>query len=120
MIAVNNFWRSLILPAVCAALPMGALGCSSAPDEAADVKQIVYVCSETKKLVLAPPQPTPAENPATGRRTLLRALYCPQCKTWQAAPPSDQSATHPLNLRCQKHNVPLTVDGPIENAQTVD
>jgi hypothetical protein len=91
------------------------IGCSPAengPQESAS--NVVYLCRETKQIVQAPPQKVPAVHPGTGRATLFRALYCPECKIWRAVPPPDVFAGNPLTYRCPKHQKPMTVDGPLE------
>lgn len=79
--------------------------------------EIMYLCRETKALSRGPRQTRPAVNPATGRVTLVQALYCPQCRKWRAAPPAamrERFATGPL---CPVHRVPLSeTDQPANNA----
>lgn len=73
----------------------------------------MYLCRETQQLVSGPPQPTPAVNPQTGRRTLYRALYCVRCENWQAVAPSEVSGGNPLSSVCPKHLQPLSATGPL-------
>lgn len=87
-------------------------GCSGS-ESSGERKSAVYFDRETKQLVVAEVQPTPAVHPQTGRRTLVRALYCPQCRKWQAVPPDDVRNGHPRNQKCRKHGCPLTADGPL-------
>jgi hypothetical protein len=89
------------------------LGCSESNSHDSQERRAVYFCRETKKPVVAAVQPTPAVNPATGRRTLVRALYCPQCKAWRAVPPDAAANGNPLATKCPKHRCPLTADGPL-------
>lgn len=75
--------------------------------------EITFICRETKTLSRGPRQPTPAVNPATGRATLVQALYCPQCKKWRAAPPEamrERFATGPV---CPVHRAPLSETEPL-------
>lgn len=77
--------------------------------EAAD---IVYVCRETGDVMKAPAGPTPALNPKTGKRTLVRGLYCSKCGEWKPSPPSSAFQSNPRHLRCAKDGTPLATDGP--------
>jgi hypothetical protein len=47
---------------------------------------ITYICLETKEVIEGPVQDLPAINPATGRRTLVPAVYSNLTKTWVPAP----------------------------------
>ncbi|MFN0053483.1 MAG: hypothetical protein ACKV0T_14970 [Planctomycetales bacterium] len=74
--------------------------------------QIAYICRETGTLSFGPRQPTPAVNPATGRSTLVQALFCPQCEKWHAAPPPEFSERLPLGPVCPVHKLPLLETEP--------
>lgn len=89
---------------LCSGCSPNASVAESAPP-AAD--EVMYFCRETKKFVRAPRQPSPAVNPATGRKTLMMALYCPECRAWQAAPPAALKDRFPAGPICEKHRVPL-------------
>ena len=94
-------------------LLMSLSGCSS--NTAADDQQtVVYVCEESKTLIKAPQQPTPAEHPETGQPTLLRALYCARCNTWHVVPPTDIYPRDPLSYACPKHKIPMSAEGPMD------
>lgn len=69
---------------------------------------ITYLCRETKKIVRGPRQPVPAINPATGRATLIPALYCHECRKWRAAPPEAMRERMPTGPLCPVHRVPLS------------
>jgi hypothetical protein len=98
-------------------LLVSALGGSDAAAEAGP--HTVYLCRETQDLVSGPPQPTPAVNPQTGRRTLYRALYCARCEQWRAIPPSENSGGNPLSNLCPRHRQPMSPTGPLPgNPQT--
>jgi hypothetical protein len=73
---------------------------------------VTYVCSETGAVIAAPAQQEPALNPETGRRTLLRGVYCPQCAKWYRAPSPEHQSGNPRPLTCSVHNVPMTYEGP--------
>ncbi|MGE3313619.1 MAG: hypothetical protein AB7O26_00800 [Planctomycetaceae bacterium] len=82
-------------------------------DGAAQSESIVtYVCSETGAVIATTAQQEPALNPATGRRTLLRGVYCPQCEKWYRAPSPEHSGGNPRPLVCGVHQVPMTYEGP--------
>lgn len=76
------------------------------------VTPVVYVCTETKEAFLAPPQGAPAVNPKTGRRTLVRGLYCSGCGRWFPAPPARHQTGNPKPVFCRIHKVPMIYDGP--------
>ena len=80
--------------------------------------QVVYICRETQELVSGPPQPTPAVNPRTRRRTLYRALYCPKCQIWRAVPPSQVSGGNPMSNMCPRHRQPMSPTGPLPHGAT--
>ncbi|MBW3539822.1 MAG: hypothetical protein KY476_06095 [Planctomycetes bacterium] len=94
-----------------AAALVGLRGQDAAGGEGPD--EVVYVCREAKTLVSAPPQPTPAVNPATGRRTLVRALYCRDCDGWRAVPPTEAYGGNPLSHACPRHRQPMSPTGPL-------
>ena len=48
---------------------------------------VTYICLETKEVIEGPVQAVPALNPATGRRTLVPAVYSNSTKNWVPAPP---------------------------------
>jgi hypothetical protein len=78
------------------------------------IEAVPYICRETKQIIEAPLSQVPAVNPATGRATLFRALYCSACKKWHAVPPPDVFSGNPLTYSCPKHRQPMTMDGPLE------
>jgi hypothetical protein len=83
-------------------------------DAAADTNsQFVYICRETGRIVTAPPQPTPAVNPETGRTTLYRALYCGKCQSWRAVPPSEVYGGNPMSNVCPRHRERMSPSGPL-------
>lgn len=106
------------LPSLRWAIPMlvaGVLpGCSEANVSDAFPKQeIVYVCTETGKIVRGPAQATPAVNPDTGKKTLMPGLYCKTCDKWYPSPPLDVAQRNPTSRLCPKHRTPLEADGPM-------
>lgn len=90
---------------------LSGTGCSPADSVAETVPpaadEVTYFCRETRTFVRAPRQPTPAVNPATGRKTLVLAMYCPECRAWQAAPPAELRDRFPAGPMCRKHRIPL-------------
>ena len=101
----NTKWVLMIV------LTVIGIGCSGS-ETTEQERRVVYICRETKKLVVAALQPTPAVNPATGRKTLIRALYCPRCKKWRAIPTDSAVNGNPLATKCPKHKCAMTADGP--------
>ncbi len=106
---------AVLIGASCFVLSLFGRGEGNSSSSAAE-NTVAYLCSETGRLIVAPLGPTPALNPATGRRTLVRAMYCAECAKWYAAPPSDVSGGNPQNIRCPKHNTPLSMKGPLNEA----
>ena len=101
----NTKW---ILMIVLTAIGIGCSGSESSEPE----RRAVYFCRETQKPVVAAVQPTPAVHPATGRKTLIRALYCLRCKKWRAIPTDHAVNGNPLATKCPKHKCAMTADGP--------
>jgi len=85
---------------------------SNDPKPAAE-ETFVFVCSETGELVVASRQETPAVNPKTNRRTMLRALHCAECNRWYATKPSASFEGNPLHTRCPTHKRALSSTGPL-------
>ena len=102
----------LAFTAVAAMTLLFVSGCGDEQVAAEESNDVVYLCKETKKVVRAPLQPTPAVNPETGRKTLFRALYCSRCKKWHAIPPSEERSGNPLRYRCPKHKSTMSPNGP--------
>lgn len=101
-----------------AVLLAAGCGVESAAEQAAQAQR-VYWDSETKQPVAAElSAESPAVNPATGRRTLMPALYCPKCKDWRAAPPLAELQRNPQARQCAKCKGPLVADGPVPEATT--
>jgi uncharacterized protein YbaR (Trm112 family) len=65
-------------------------------------EEITYICTETQEISKGEWQDTPATNPKTGRRTLMQALYCHQCKKWYPAPPPEMARQSPRGPVCPK------------------
>ena len=111
--------RSIILLAAIAAVAIGGYsgiqwfarpGTISAASP--NNPEITYLCRETKKVVRGPRQTGPVINPATGRATLVPALYCRECKKWRAAPPEAMRERMPTGPLCPVHRVPLSETVP--------
>jgi hypothetical protein len=88
-------------------------GCDREGTDSPVVAEVVYVDQETRQpVVMSGATDAPAVNPATGRRTLMPGLYCPQCKAWHATPPLESLQRNPAARRCPKCQSALTADGP--------
>lgn len=74
--------------------------------------EITYICTETGSISHGELKSTPAVNPATGRRTLVQALYCAQCKKWYPSPPPEMAERSPRGPVCAISGGPLTVSEP--------
>ena len=72
-----------------------------------------FAAAETGEFISAPPQPVPAVNPHTGRATLQRALYCPQCRRWHVVPPPDVLNGPPAGYPCPQHKIAMQEQGPL-------
>jgi hypothetical protein len=89
-------------------------GCGG--DTSADTlaTQQVYFDRESASAVIADAGlKTPAVNPATGRRTLMPALYCGRCRAWRAAPPLEEAQRNPQARQCVQCRGPLSAEGPL-------
>jgi hypothetical protein len=111
---LKQFHPTLLVSAHCIVLPLLSLsGCNS--NTAADEQQtVVYVCEESKTLIKAPQQPTPAMHPETEQPTLLRALYCSKCNKWHTVPPTEIYPRDPLSYACPRHKAPMSAEGPMD------
>lgn len=69
--------------------------------------EVAYLCLETQELVYGPVQPVPALNPATGRRTLVRAVYSARDDKWVAAPPEEVLRRQQRMLSGEEQESPL-------------
>ena len=105
--------RNLSFFVLAAGLLSCAASCGDASGDEPTAAHIVYLCRETQELITAPPQPTPAVNPKTGRATLVRGLYCDKCQRWHPVPPPDVHPGNPLSWPCPVHRRTMSPDGPI-------
>jgi hypothetical protein len=87
-------------------------GCGSKSVKASAQEEVVYVCTETHAAFVGTPRKVPAENPDTGRRTLMPALFNPAKSKWQAMPPLEVLDGNPGAAIARKADQPLTPDGP--------
>ncbi|MCC7421834.1 MAG: hypothetical protein IT428_16265 [Planctomycetaceae bacterium] len=88
-------------------------GCSDGKSGHAAIEPMVYVDTETGKVVQAPPEPTPAVNPDTGKKTLMPGLYCSRCKKWYPSAPLEVAQRNPSSRMCPKHRTPMETKGPV-------
>jgi hypothetical protein len=86
-------------------------GCSQA--ESKEIKQIVYVCTESKEIFTGVPMKVPALNPQTGNNSLQHGLYCDNCKTWHAVPPLEITGGNQVTIKCATTNIDLVAIGPV-------
>lgn len=101
-------WIALLLMA-------GAVvgGCARSESSSSSGDRVVYLCRETEEIIVGPPQATPAVNPKTGRPTLVRGLYCPECQKWRAVPSSEVHSGNPLAWPCPVHRQVMSLEGPL-------
>ena len=90
-----------------------AAGCAQSNGDDAAGARMVFVCTETGTVIEGRPQPTPAVNPDTGRKTLQPGLYCAACKKWNPSAPLDVAQRHPEARLCPKHRTPMDTKGPL-------
>ena len=76
-------------------------------------EEITYLCLETGKVSEGAWQPTPALNPATGKKTLVQGLYCAKCNKWYRAPPPEMVERSPRGPSCPVTGDPLSMEGPL-------
>ena len=109
--------RTLLLVALGAGLLWCAASCGKVSGDESDAAHVVYLCRETQEIITAPPQPTPAMNPKTGRATLVRGLYCDKCRKWRPVPPPDVHAGNPLSWPCPVHKRTMSPEGPVLSSE---
>ena len=111
---MRNLWIAggvLLVLGVASAALFGGRGDSELEDPAR--QKVVYVCTETGKVVTAPAGPVPGNNAETGRATLMPGLYCEKCKKWYASAPFEVAQRNPASRNCPKHRTPMRPNGPI-------
>ena len=87
-------------------------GCGETPQP--EEERVVYVDRKTKEVfILEDSFETPAVNPKTGKRTLLRGLYCPECEKWYAVPPLEVIRRNPKSVFCPKDKTKMVLDGVV-------
>jgi hypothetical protein len=87
-------------------------GAKSAAEQSASAQRVYWDSESGTSVVADATDESPAVNPATGRRTLMPALYCPECSDWRPAPPLDEVQRNPKARMCGKCGWPLETDGP--------
>ncbi|MCP4175301.1 MAG: hypothetical protein GY758_31515 [Fuerstiella sp.] len=88
-------------------------GCGSGEPSAGLDANMVYVDTKTLVAVVAPKTGSvPIVNPATGQRTLMPGLYCPDCKKWYPVPSPEQINRQKGAALCPKTKTPMIADGP--------
>jgi|GEM_PF-2374384 len=75
---------------------------------------VTYICLETKEVVEGPLEPVPAVNPATGRRTLVLAVYSNATKAWVPAPSEEVLRKNRQMLAQEDGKAPLSFAPPEE------
>lgn len=68
----------------------------------ADLPPTVYICRESKEIFFSSLPLSEALHPETGRATLVAAVYCPECETWQPGPPIERRYGNSESLDCPK------------------
>lgn len=88
-------------------------GCGSGAPSAGHDADMVYVDTKTFVAVVAPKSGSvPIINPATGQRTLMPGLYCPDCEKWYPVPSPKQINRQKGVALCPKTKMPMIADGP--------
>jgi len=75
---------------------------------------VTYICLETKEVIEGPLEPVPAVNPATGRRTLVLAVYSNTSKEWVPAPSEEVLRKNRQMLAQDDGTAPLSFAPPEE------
>jgi hypothetical protein len=75
---------------------------------------VTYICLETKEVIEGPLEPVPAVNPATGRRTLVLAVYSNTSKEWVPAPSEEVLRKNRQMLAQDDGTAPLAFAPPEE------
>jgi len=78
--------------------------------------QVMWLCLETGELSEGPRPESGGEaprlNPATGRASLVQALYCPRCRGWRRMPPQAVRERMPGGPVCPRTRTPLLETAP--------
>jgi hypothetical protein len=98
---------------VAMAAMMAGCGEWTSADVESPAREMLFVDTRSGEAVAAPATAhLPAVNPATGKRTLMPGLYCPECRKWRATPPIEEINRQPGAGMCPVHKTPLTPHGP--------
>ena len=114
---LHGLWLAIGL-GVSAVLVMGCGGSESEARQPTESDSVtVFVCRESGDVFVGSTQPTPAQNPKTGKASLMRGLYCPQCQKWYAGPPLDELQRKRGGGLCPKdRKTPMRLDGPVPDS----
>ncbi|MBI1313703.1 hypothetical protein GC176_20615 [bacterium] len=94
-------------------LIVAVAGCGSTEPDTTQIDNAVFVDTVTQTAMVLPVSDTvPAINPHTGKRTLMPALFCPDCQKWYPVPAPEQINRQPDAARCPRTETPLIADGP--------
>lgn len=75
---------------------------------------VTYICLETQEVIEGPLEPVPALNPATGRRTLVLAVYSNLTNKWVPAPSEEVMRKNRQMLAQDDGKTPLAFAPPEE------
>lgn len=88
------------------------VGCSQQQTTLAEVSDRVYFDIAMQQPMTLPVQmEIPAKHPQTGKKTIVPALYCPQCGRWYASPPAEVLQRSAAAYRCPKGGHPMSPNG---------
>jgi hypothetical protein len=87
---------------------------ASRPPAAVTGNDVTYICLETQEVIEGPLEPLPAVNPATGRRTLVLAVYSNSTKKWVPAPSEEMMRKNRKMLAQDDGKSPLAFEPPEE------
>lgn len=87
---------------------------ASRPPAPVTGNDVTYICLETREVIEGPLEPVPALNPATGRRTLVLAVYSNKTKEWIPAPSEEVLRMNRQMLAQDDGNSPLAFAPPEE------
>ena len=99
-------WRALRPEATSRAL-------SDEAQQPLDQREVVWICTETRRLQRGPWHDGRDLNPATGRWTMVPAMHCALCRTWYPAPAAMMQPAQRLGPRCPRDGALLEADGPV-------
>lgn len=95
---------------------VSAAGCRERTVDTAPPTVVLVDVATNRPVVAQAVDAYPAFDPATGKATLMPAMYCAGCGIWRAVPTPNQINRVPHATQCPDCQGQLSLDGPIPPA----